>query len=51
MALLVFDPFENHSAPGMGIHRLEGIAGVEIGMSRAAPDFRVTTGLTFLFKP
>jgi cobalt/nickel transport protein len=26
-------------------------AGVEIGMSRASPDFRVTTGLTFLFKP
>ena len=26
-------------------------AGVEIGMSKAAPDFRVTAGLTFLFKP
>jgi hypothetical protein len=26
-------------------------AGVEIGMSKAAPDFRLTTGLTFLFKP
>ena len=26
-------------------------AGVEIGMNRAAPDFRLTTGLTFLFKP
>jgi len=26
-------------------------AGVEIGMSKAAPDFRWTTGLTLLFKP
>ena len=26
-------------------------AGVEIGMNRAAPDFRVTTGFTLLFKP
>ncbi len=26
-------------------------AGVEIGMSKAAPDFRITTGLTILFKP
>jgi cobalt/nickel transport protein len=26
-------------------------AGVEIGMSKAAPDFRLTTGLTWLFKP
>ena len=26
-------------------------AGVEIGMNRAAPDFRVTTGVTFFFKP
>jgi hypothetical protein len=26
-------------------------AGVEIGMNRAAPDFRLTTGLTFFFKP
>jgi hypothetical protein len=26
-------------------------AGVEIGMNKAAPDFRLTTGLTFLFKP
>lgn len=26
-------------------------AGVEIGMNRAAPDFRVTTGFTFFFKP
>ena len=26
-------------------------AGVEIGMSKAAPDFRFTTGLTLLFKP
>jgi hypothetical protein len=26
-------------------------AGVEIGMSKAAPDFRITTGLTLLFKP
>ncbi len=26
-------------------------AGVEIGMNRAAPHFRVTTGLTFFFKP
>jgi hypothetical protein len=25
--------------------------GVEIGMSKAAPDFRFTTGLTLLFKP
>jgi hypothetical protein len=25
-------------------------AGVEIGMNKAAPDFRLTTGLTFLFK-
>jgi hypothetical protein len=26
-------------------------AGVEIGMNKAAPDFRVTTGFTFFFKP
>jgi cobalt/nickel transport protein len=26
-------------------------AGVEIGMNRAAPDFRVTTGVTLFFKP
>jgi hypothetical protein len=26
-------------------------AGVEIGMNKAAPDFRVTTGVTFFFKP
>jgi len=26
-------------------------AGVEIGMNKAAPDFRLTIGLTFLFKP
>jgi cobalt/nickel transport protein len=26
-------------------------AGLEIGMTRAAPDFRFTTGLTWLFKP
>jgi hypothetical protein len=26
-------------------------AGVEIGMNRAAPDFRITTGLTVFFKP
>jgi cobalt/nickel transport protein len=26
-------------------------AGLEIGMSKAAPDFRWTTGLTWLFKP
>jgi hypothetical protein len=26
-------------------------AGVEIGMNRAAPDFRITAGLTWLFKP
>jgi hypothetical protein len=26
-------------------------AGLEIGMSKAAPDFRLTTGVTFLFKP
>ena len=26
-------------------------AGVEIGMSKAAPDYRITTGLTYLFKP
>jgi hypothetical protein len=26
-------------------------AGVEIGMNKAAPDFRLTTGLTVLFKP
>jgi len=26
-------------------------AGVEIGMSKAAPDFRITTGFTWLFKP
>ncbi len=26
-------------------------AGLEIGMTRAAPDFRFTTGLTLLFKP
>ncbi len=26
-------------------------AGLEIGMSKAAPDFRFTTGITFLFKP
>jgi cobalt/nickel transport protein len=26
-------------------------AGLEIGMSKAAPDFRFTTGLTLLFKP
>jgi cobalt/nickel transport protein len=25
--------------------------GLEIGMSKAAPDFRLTTGLTWLFKP
>ena len=25
--------------------------GVELGMSKAAPDFRITTGLTLLFKP
>jgi cobalt/nickel transport protein len=25
--------------------------GAEIGMNRAAPDFRITTGLTLLFKP
>ena len=25
--------------------------GLEIGMSKAAPDFRFTTGITFLFKP
>ena len=25
--------------------------GVEIGMNKAAPDFRVTTGVTFFFKP
>jgi hypothetical protein len=26
-------------------------AGVEIGMNKAAPDFRLTTGVTFFFKP
>jgi hypothetical protein len=26
-------------------------AAIEIGMSKAAPDFRITTGLTLLFKP
>ncbi len=26
-------------------------AGVEIGMNKAGPDFRITTGLTLLFKP
>jgi hypothetical protein len=26
-------------------------AGVEIGMNKAAPNFRITTGLTLLFKP
>jgi hypothetical protein len=26
-------------------------AGLEIGMTRAAPDSRFTTGLTLLFKP
>jgi hypothetical protein len=26
-------------------------AGVEIGMSKAAPDFRLTTGLTWFFEP
>lgn len=26
-------------------------AGVEIGMNKSAPDFRITTGLTLLFKP
>lgn len=26
-------------------------AGLEIGMSKAAPDFRLTTGITFFFKP
>ena len=26
-------------------------AGLEIGMTKAAPDFRFTTGLTLLFKP
>jgi cobalt/nickel transport protein len=26
-------------------------AGVEIGLNKAAPDFRITTGLTWLFKP
>ena len=26
-------------------------AGLEIGMSKAAPDFRFTTGLTLLFRP
>lgn len=26
-------------------------AGLEIGMNKAAPDYRVTTGFTFLFKP
>lgn len=26
-------------------------AGIEIGMNKAAPDFRFTTGLTWLFKP
>ncbi len=26
-------------------------AGVEIGMNKAAPDFRLSVGLTFLFKP
>jgi hypothetical protein len=24
---------------------------VEIGMNKSAPDFRITTGLTLLFKP
>ncbi len=26
-------------------------AGLEIGMNKAAPDFRMTTGFTWLFKP
>ena len=26
-------------------------AGIELGMNKAAPDYRVTTGLTILFKP
>jgi hypothetical protein len=26
-------------------------AGIEIGMNKAAPDYRITTGVTFLFKP
>jgi hypothetical protein len=26
-------------------------AGVEIGINKAAPDFRLTTGLTLFFKP
>jgi hypothetical protein len=26
-------------------------AGIEIGVSKAAPDFRITTGLTWFFKP
>jgi hypothetical protein len=26
-------------------------AGMEIGMNKAAPDFRFTTGVTFFFKP
>jgi hypothetical protein len=26
-------------------------AGVAVGMNKAAPDFRVTTGFTFFFKP
>jgi hypothetical protein len=26
-------------------------AGVEIGINRAAPDYRLTAGLTFFFKP
>jgi hypothetical protein len=26
-------------------------AGVEIGMNKAAPDFRLTIGLTLIFKP
>jgi hypothetical protein len=26
-------------------------AGIEMGMNNAAPDYRLTTGLTFLFKP
>jgi len=26
-------------------------AGVEVGMNSAAPDYRLTAGFTFLFKP
>ena len=26
-------------------------AGVEVGMNKVAPDYRITTGLTLLFKP